>query len=166
MWEPASGRRLPCCRPPRCAGGSVVYGALRERDGWVVKLTPRACNTPGYLRLHAAVERANPTGERYLIADYLSSHKSPPIQAWLDDHRRVPPGFMPKGACWLKPHVGWWRLFRKEVIAGQSFADAGEIAYATAVATRHLNRRAKRWIWERPPPPPRQSAAVCTSFEE
>ena len=132
-----------------------VYGALRERDGRAVTLTAPARNTAGYLRLLAAVERANPVGELYLIADNLSSHKSPPIQAWLDARPRVHQVFIPKGACWLNLQEGWWRLFRKEALAGQSFADAPEIAYATAVATRHLNRRAKPWIWGRSPPPPR-----------
>jgi transposase len=132
-----------------------VYGALRERDGRAVTLTAPARNTAGYLRLLAAVERANPTGELYLIADNLSSHKSPPIQAWLDARPRVHQVFLPKGACWLNLQEGWWRLFRKEALAGQSFAGAPEITYATAVATRHLNRRAKPWIWGRPPPPPR-----------
>jgi hypothetical protein len=129
-----------------------VYGALRERDGRAVTVTAPARNTAGYLRLLAAVERANPAGERCLIADNLSSHKRPPIQAWLDAHARVHQVFIPKGACWLNLQEGWWRLFRKEALAGQRFADAPEIAYATAVATRHLNRRATPWSWGRPPP--------------
>jgi hypothetical protein len=53
-----------------------VYGALRERDGRAVTLTAPARNTAGYLRLLAAVARTNPTGELYLIADNLSSHKT------------------------------------------------------------------------------------------
>jgi hypothetical protein len=78
-----------------------VYGALRIRDGQEVTRTARSRNTVGYLRLLQAVEEANPTGDLYLITDNLSSHKSPPIQEWLDAHPRVYQIFIPKGACWL-----------------------------------------------------------------
>src|SRR5260370_10307297 len=63
--------------------------------------------------------------------------------------------FIPKGACWLNLQEGWWRLFRRDAFAGQSFANADEIEHATCLATAHLNRRAKPWIWRRPPKPRR-----------
>jgi hypothetical protein len=55
-----------------------VYGALRVRDGQTLTLTGPSRNTKGYLRLLEAVEKANPTGDIYLITDNLASHKSPP----------------------------------------------------------------------------------------
>ena len=63
--------------------------------------------------------------------------------------------FIPKGACWLNLQEGWWRIFRRHALAGQTLADPGEIAQVTAVATAQLNARAKPWVWGRPPPPPR-----------
>jgi DDE superfamily endonuclease len=132
-----------------------VYGALRERDGQAITLTTRARNTVGYLQLLDAVDAANPACELALIADNLSSHKSPPIDCWLAAHPRVQQVFIPKGACWLNLQEAWWRLFRKTALAGQTFADGDEIDHATAVATRQLNRRAKPWIWGRPPRPKR-----------
>jgi hypothetical protein len=47
---------------------------------------------------------------------------------------------------------GWWRLFRKAALAGQTFVDAAEIDQATALATAQLNARAKPWVWGRPRP--------------
>ena len=132
-----------------------VYGALRPGDGQQVTMTAPSRNSIGYQRLLAAVEAANPAGTIVVITDNLSSHTSASTRTWLADHPRIQHAFIPKGACWLNLQEGWWRLFRKEALAGQSFAGAPEIAYATAVATRHLNRRAKPWIWGRPPPPPR-----------
>jgi hypothetical protein len=35
------------------------------------------------------------------------------------------------------------RLFRREALAGQTFADGNDIDYATEIATKQLNRRAK-----------------------
>jgi len=132
-----------------------VYGALRVRDGQALTLTASSRNTAGYLELLKAVEVANPEGDRYLITDNLASHKSPPIQAWLAEHPRVQQVFIPTGACWLNLQEGWWRLFRREALAGQTFADAAEIAHATRIATQQLNRGATPWVWGRPPPPKR-----------
>src|SRR5947208_10013496 len=35
---------------------------------------------------------------------------------------------IPKGACWLNLQEGWWRIFRRQALAGQDFADPDEIA--------------------------------------
>ena len=63
---------------------------------------------------------------------------------------------IPKGACWLNLQAAWWRLCRTEALAGQTFADGGEIDHASALATQHLNHRAKPWIWGRAPRPTRR----------
>ena len=132
-----------------------VYGALRERDGQALTLTTRSRNTAGYLRLLDAVDAANPAGELYLITDNLSSHKSPPIVAWLAAHPRARQVFIPVGACWLNLQEAWWRLFRRAALAGQSFANDEDITQAATVATKQLNKRAKPWVWGRPPKPHR-----------
>jgi len=44
-----------------------------------------------------AVAQANPSGDVYLITDNLSSHKSPPIREWLENHPRVEQVFIPVG---------------------------------------------------------------------
>ena len=135
-----------------------VYGGLRVRDGHALTCTAPSRNTVGYLTLLTLLTRldaANPEGELHLVSDNLSSHTSAPIQEWLGQHPRVHPVPIPTGACWLNLQEGWWRLFRREAFAGQSFADAEEIDLATRVATDHLNARAKPWVWGRPPPPQR-----------
>jgi hypothetical protein len=120
-----------------------------------VTFTAPSRNTVGYLKLLKTIDEANPDGELHLISDNLSSHTSGPIQEWLGQHPRVHPVPLPTGACWLNLQEGWWRLFRREAFAGQSFADAKEIDLATRVATEHLNARAHTWVWGRPPRPQR-----------
>ena len=132
-----------------------VYGALRVRDGQEVTFTAPSRNTVSYLKLLKQIDEANPDGDLHLVSDNLSSHTSRPIQEWLALHPRVHPVPIPTGACWLNQQAGWWRLFRREAFAGQSFADAKELDLATRVATEHLNARAHPWIWGRPPRPHR-----------
>jgi transposase len=132
-----------------------VYVALRVRDGQALTLTHRSRNTEGYLKLLKALEREKPNGDLYLITDNLSSHKSQPIREWLEEHPRVEQVFIPVGACWLNLQEAWWRLFRRETLAGQTFANGEEIEGATRVATVQLNRRAKPWVWGREQKPRR-----------
>jgi transposase len=120
-----------------------VFGALRVCDGQAVTFTAPSRNSAGYRQLLEALDTANPTGGLYVITDNLASHKSPPIQEWLATPPRVQQVFIPKGASWLNLQEAWWRLFRREAFAGQSFADHSELDYATQVATCQLNRRAK-----------------------
>lgn len=138
-----------------------VSGALRPRDGHALTRPGRARNTAGYRALLDAVAADNPTGTLYLITDTRSSHTSPPIAAWLAAHPRVQQVFLPVGACWLNLQEGWWRLFRREALAGQSFADGEEIEQITALATTTLNARAHPWVWSRPPRPRRHQRRRC-----
>jgi transposase len=117
-----------------------VYGALRVRDGQTVTLTAPSRNSTGYQQLLTMVEAANPDGDIVVITDNLSSHTSVSTRTWLTDHPRIQHTFIPKGACWLNLQEGWWRLFRREAFAGQSFATPEEITLATSVANLPAQR--------------------------
>jgi len=138
-----------------------VYGGLRVADGQEVTMCAPSRNSEHYQRFLQQVEDANPHSQIVIITDNLSSHNSKSTQAWLEGHRRIRHAFIPKGACWLNLQEGWWRIFRKTALAGQSFADPDEIAHATQVATAQLNARARPWIWGRPQPKPR---SYCRRF--
>lgn len=59
---------------------------------------------------------------------------------------------------------GWWRLFRRNALVGQSFANADEIEQATRFTTTQLNWRANSWIWDRPRHPITTTIAVSFSI--
>ncbi|MGW1077984.1 IS630 family transposase [Streptomyces sp. NPDC002537] len=132
-----------------------VYGALRPADGQEITMTASSRNSVNYQKFLHLLEDANPTGDIVIVTDNLSSHNSKATREWLEDHPRIRHAFIPVGACWLNLQEGWWRLFRKAALAGQSFADPDEIDHATRIATAQLNARAKPWIWGRPAPPTR-----------
>ncbi len=154
-WSPTGHRPHAPLEYSRGPEQVWVYGALRVRDGQAITLATRSRNTAGYLELLEALAAANPTGDLDLSSDNLSSHKRPPIQAWLAEHPRVRHVFIPVGACWLNLQEPWWRIFRRAAFAGQTVADGEEIERAVDVATKQLNARAKPWIWGRPQRPPR-----------
>jgi transposase len=132
-----------------------VYGGLRVADGMEVTMTAASRNSVNYQKFLNLIEEANPDGDIYVVTDNLSSHNSRSTTEWLTGHRRILHVFIPTSACWLNMQEGWWRIFRKTALAGQSFADPEEITHATTVATRQLNTHARPWIWGRPAPPTR-----------
>lgn len=125
------------------------------RDGRVLTRCAASRNSTGYIALLADIETDNPAGDIFIISDNLSSHNSVETRTWLEEHPRIHHVFIPTGACWLNLQEGWWRLFRRDALAGQSFANPDEIEQATRIATKQLNRRAKPWVWGRPERPPR-----------
>ncbi len=154
-WSPDGHRIKAPLEYSRGNEKSWVYGGLRIRDGIEVTLTAASRNSANYQRFLHLVEQANPTGDIWVITDNLSSHDSRSTREWLLDHPRIHQAFIPVKACWLNLAEGWWRIFRKTALAGQTFADADEIAAAVTLATAQLNRRAKPWVWGRPRRPHR-----------
>jgi hypothetical protein len=133
-----------------------VYGAIRVRDGQAVTLTASSRNSLYYQQFLEMLEQANPVGDIHVITDNLSSHNSKSTREWLLDHPRIKHAFIPVGTCWLNLQEPWWRLFRREALAGQSFADPNEIDHTTRQATAALNARARPWVWGRPAHKPRK----------
>jgi hypothetical protein len=145
--DTASERRWTVvCGPEK----TWVYGALRVRDGKELTRCAASRNSKGYIARLSDIEADNPTGDIFVITDNLSSHDSLETRTWLEGHPRIHHVFIPTGACWLNLQEGWWRLFRRDALAGQSFANPKEIEQATRVATAQLHRRAKPWVWGRP----------------
>lgn len=154
-WSPDGHRIKAPLEYSRGPDKVWVFGALRVGDGKSITFTSRSRNSKGYLKLLEKIERAIPEGLIYVIADNLKTHKSAAVRQWLEEHPRIDHAFIPKGAAWLNLIEVWWRLFRRQALAGVDFADGYEIDQATRVATRQLNRKASPWVWGRKPRPPR-----------
>ena len=154
-WSPNGHRRKAPLDDRRGPEQVWVSGDLRPRDGHVLTRPGRARTTAGNQARLDAVAADTPTGARSLITDTRSRQQSPPIAAWLAEHPRVPPVFLPVGACWWNLQEGWWRWFRREAIAGQSFTDGEEIEPITGLATTTLHARTHPWVWGRTLPSPR-----------
>ena len=150
-WSPTGHRIKAPLDYSRGPEKTWVYGALRVRDGKELTRCAASRNSKNYIARLSDIEAQNPTGDIFIITDNLSSHNSLETRTWLETHPRLHHVFIPTAACWLNLQEGWWRLFQSSAFAGQSFAIADEIEQATRVATAQLNRRAKPWIWGRPP---------------
>jgi DDE superfamily endonuclease len=120
------------------------------RDGKELTRCAASRNSMNYIDLLADVEADNTTGDIFIITDNLSSHSSAQTRAWMAEHPRLHHVFIPRGACWLNLQEGWWRLFRSDALAGQSFANAD------AHGTSHAHH-------DRPTQPASQTVDLGTS---
>ncbi len=109
-------------------------------------------NTVGYRERRRALDQADPLDALSRVADHLASHRRGPMRDWLADHPRSQQAFIPVGAAWLNRIDGWWRRFRRQAFAGESLANADDMADVTRLATAQLNRHAQPGVWGRPPP--------------
>ena len=127
-WTPDGHRPKAPLTYSRGPDRTWVYGGLRIGDGQAVTYCAPSRNSAHWQEFLARLERANPIGTIAVITDNLSSHRSLATRAWLAGHLRLEQVFIPKGACWLNLQEAWWRIFRRHALAGQTFADSGEIA--------------------------------------
>ncbi|WP_229919862.1 IS630 family transposase [Streptomyces minutiscleroticus] len=154
-WSPDGHRIKAVLDYARGPEKTWVYGALRPTDGQALTMTAPSRSSTHYQAFLQRLEKANPAGTLMVVTDNLSSHHSKSTREWPADHPRIQHPFIPVGACWLNLQEGWWRLFRKAALAGQSFATPDEIDRATHIATTQLNTSARSWVWGRPAPPTR-----------
>jgi DDE superfamily endonuclease len=152
-WSPDGHRIKAPLEYSRGPDKVWVFGALRVEDGKSITFTSRSRNSKSYLKLLQKIEHAIPMGLIYLIADNLKPHKSAMVREWLEEHPKIEHAFILKGTAWLNLIEAWWRLFRRQALAGVEFADSYEIDQATRLATRQLNRKASPWVWGRKPKP-------------
>jgi hypothetical protein len=130
-WSPGGHRIKAPLEYSRGPEKTRVYGGLRPAGGPAVTLCAPSRNSACCQDFLQLEEQANPEGTLYVITGNLSSHDSQSTRAWLDGRPRIRHALIPKRACWLNLHEGWWRIFRRQALAGQDFAGPDEIAYAT-----------------------------------
>jgi hypothetical protein len=132
LWIIVVGLRRPGCM--------VRYGCemRRSRPG-----VPLRATESGYIASLTDIEADNATGDIFIITDNRSFHNSAGTCVWLAENPVFTTSSFPKEQAWLNLQKGWWRLLRRDALAGQSFANPNEIEQATRVATAQLTRRAK-----------------------
>src|SRR5918996_673046 len=133
--RPARGPPAPTLTSPQQGQGHRPLHHPARGDDGDLRRRARPGHPPQLPARTGLVEQATPAGTIMVITDNLPSHTSYSTRTWLVDHPRIQHAFIPKRACWLNLQEGWWRLFGREALAGETFATPSEITLATAVAT-------------------------------
>jgi len=83
-------------------GTTNLFAALQVHSGTVSGMAAQTRNQFDFIAFLDQLEAEIPAGERVIaILDNLSTHKTPNVQTWLDEHPRWQIVFTPKHASWL-----------------------------------------------------------------
>ena len=124
-------------------GTTCLFAALRLFDGASAR---RLSGQAGYGRLRSVSRSASTQVTAadqaiHVILDNLSTHKSPPVQAWLAAHPRVHFHFIPTGSSWLNLVERWFGEITRQRIRRGTFRSVPALIAAIEDYLRHYNDR-------------------------
>lgn len=129
-------------------GTTTLFAALNMLDGKVIgECLPRHRSQEFVKFLKTIDKNTPPELDLHLIVDNYSTHKSPPVQHWLQRHPRFHLHFIPTGSSWLNMIERWFRdITDKAIRRGVFHSVASLIATIEKYLELH-NAAPKIFVW-------------------
>lgn len=131
-------------------GLTSLFAALELATGKVLGECRERHTGPDFLAFLKLVARRYRRGDLHIVLDNASTHTTPAVQQWLDDHPRVQFHFTPKGASWLNLIEAWFSILTRKSIRRGSFDTVRALV-------RHIRHYIALWnddptpfVWTRP----------------
>jgi transposase len=129
-------------------GTTCLYAGLRLVDGVVFGQCRPKRDSKGFVRFLNRLDEATPGDQAiHVIADNLSTHKSPPVQRWLRRHPRVHMHFIPTSSSWLTLVERWFGEITRNRIRRGTFESVPALVAAIEDYLHHYNKAPRRFIW-------------------
>ena len=98
--------------------------------------------------LEDIVASQSPRREIHVICDNISSHKTPPVQAFLAKHRRVHMHYTPTCSSWLNQVENWFARIQRDVITRGVFTSIKDLDKKLMHCIRQYNKDPKPLKWK------------------
>jgi transposase len=128
-------------------GTTHLFAALEVATGKVTTQARARHTAADFLAFLRHVERAYPDGELAVVLDNVSSHKTPAVREWLDDHPRVSFHFTPTSASWMNQIETWFGILSRQAIRRGSFRSVKELIAMIAAFTAQWNEGSTPFRW-------------------
>jgi transposase len=129
-------------------GTLSLYAALETRTGAVLGKTAARHTSSEFVAFLADLLDSQPKRRAiHVIADNLSAHKTPQVQAFLAAHPRVTMHYTPTYSSWLNQVELWFAKIEREVIARGIFTSVTDLARKLRRYIRQYNRTATPFRW-------------------
>ncbi len=132
-------------------GLTSLYAALEVASGKVVGECRERHTGADFLRFLNILARRYPKRDLHVILDNSSTHKTPDVRAWQENHPRVQFHFTPTGASWLNMVEAWFGILTRKSVRRGSFDTVGALI-------KHIRRYIARWndnptpfVWTKEP---------------
>jgi len=129
-------------------GTLSLYAAIETRTGAVLGKTAARHTSREFVAFLADLLDSQPKRRAiHVIADILSAHKTPQVQAFLAAHPRVTMHCTPTYSSWLNQIELWFAKIESDVIARGIFTSVTDLARKLWRYIRQYNRTATPFRW-------------------
>ncbi len=128
-------------------GTTHLFAALEVATGKVTAQTRARHTAADFLAFLRQIESAYPEGELHLVLDNVSSHKTPAIRQWLEDHPRISFHFTPTSASWMNQIETWFGILSRQAIRRGSFRSVKELVSMIVAFTAQWNEGSTPFAW-------------------
>lgn len=127
-----------------------LYAALEIATGKVTHRVTDSHTATDFLAFMNKVDRAYPAQDLHVILDNSSSHATPEVKAWLDEHPRVRFHFTPTSASWLNQVEGFFGILGKQSLSETDFPSKKALREHLAAYMRSWNKNPTPFEWTKP----------------
>lgn len=132
-------------------GTASLYAAFDILTGQVIGRITQRHRAKEFLAFLQQIDRATPaTLDLHVILDNSSTHKTPAIKQWLENHPRFKLHFTPTSASWLNAVEGWFAQLERRALYRGVFSSVAELKAAIRqFIEAHNDLSAKPFRWNK-----------------
>jgi transposase len=135
----------------RRAGVTSLYAALEVASGRVIGRCRPSANGTEFLDFLKILPNQFRGKELHVVLDNSSTHTTPAVQRWLEEHPRVHMHFTPKGASWLNLIEAWFGILTRKSIRRGSFPSVAALIRHISAYIEHWNGNPTPFVWKKEP---------------
>lgn len=132
-------------------GLTSLYAALEVASGRVLGECSERHTGADFLRFLQAVNRRYRGRELHVILDNSSTHSTPDVQKWLQEHPKVSFHFTPTGASWLNMVEAWFGILTRKSVRRGSFVSVKDLVRHIGNYIEHWNAHPTPFVWTKTP---------------
>jgi transposase len=132
-------------------GLTSLYAALEIASGRVLGECSDRHTGADFLRFLKGLSRRYRGHELHVVLDNSSTHSTPDVRAWLDDHPRVHFHFTPTGASWLNMIEAWFGILTRKSVRRGSFVSVRALVRHIRHYIDHWNENPTPFVWTKKP---------------
>lgn len=132
-------------------GTVSLYAAYDIGSGQVIGRITQRHRAEEFIDFLAQVDRSTPQElDLHLIVDNSSTHKTPEVRQWLEEHSRFTLHFTPTSASWLNAVESWFAQLERRALYRGSFTAVTELRKELRrYIGVHNKHSAKPFVWTR-----------------
>ena len=127
-----------------------LYAALEVQTGHVTHEISDSHTAADFIHFMTKVVRAYPDQELHVILDNSSSHSTPAVKTWLENHPQVTFHFTPTSASWLNQVEGFFGILGKQSLSENDFPSKKALRSHLVAYMKSWNERPTSFAWTKP----------------